>query len=251
MSAPLWRFPGGLKLSGHKKRSTQRPIQKMPLSKQLVLPLQQHIGTTAIPIVEIGDSVLKGQCIARAEGHVSVSLHAPSSGVITAIEERPIPHPSGLSAPCITIETDGEDRWIEREQITDFRHYSAHELRQRLREAGIVGLGGAGFPSFIKLNPGIHHTAETLLINGAECEPYISCDDMLMRERADGILDGIEIMLFALRAARCILAIEDNKPEAIAAMRLALSGRPQLSQMEIVVVPTRYPTGGEKQLIQI
>ncbi len=251
MTGSLWQFPGGLVLPGHKKRSTQRPIQKMPLTKLLVLPLQQHIGTAAVPIVEVGDSVLKGQCIARAEGHVSVSLHAPSSGIITAIEEQPVPHPSGLSAPCITIETDGEDRWIEREPITNFRDCSAHELRQRIRDAGIVGLGGAGFPSFIKLNPGIHHTAEMLLINGAECEPYISCDDMLMRERADGILDGIEIMLFALHAKRCVLAIEDNKPEAIAAMRLALSKRPSLSQMTVVVVPTRYPTGGEKQLIQI
>lgn len=250
MSDSLWQFPGGLLLRGHKKRSTQRPIQKMPLSRLLVLPLQQHIGTAAVPIVEVGDRVLKGQCIARAEGHVSVNLHAPSSGVITAIEEQPVPHPSGLSAPCITIETDGEDRWIERQRLDNFRDYSAHELRQRIREAGIVGLGGAGFPSFIKLNPGIHQAAEMLLINGAECEPYISCDDMLMRERAEGILDGIEIMLFALHAKHCVLAIEDNKPEAIAAMRLALAQRPALSQMSIVVVPTRYPTGGEKQLIQ-
>jgi electron transport complex protein RnfC len=251
MSAPLSDFPGGLKLPGHKKRSTQQPIRKTPLSKQLVLPLQQHIGAAAVPIVDVGDKVLKGQRIARAEGHVSVCLHAPSSGVISAIGEHAIPHPSGLSAPCITIETDGEDRWIERQQIADFRQHSAHELRQIIRDAGIVGLGGAGFPSFIKLNPGVHHTVETLLINGAECEPYITCDDMLMRERADGILDGVEIMLFALRASRCILAIEDNKPDSIAAIRYALTGRPHLSQTEIVIVPTRYPTGGEKQLIQV
>ena len=251
MSAPLSDFPGGLKLPGHKKRSTQGPIRKTPLSKQLVLPLQQHIGAAAVPIVDVGEKVLKGQRIARAEGHVSVCLHAPSSGVITAIGDHAIPHPSGLSAPCITIETDGEDQWAERQQIADFRQHSAHELRQIIRDAGIVGLGGAGFPSFIKLNPGVHHTVETLLINGAECEPYITCDDMLMRERAEGILDGVEIMLFALRAARCILAIEDNKPEAIAAMRFALSARTHLTQTEIVVVPTRYPTGGEKQLIQV
>lgn len=251
MSKLLSNFPGGLKLPGHKERSTQNPIRKTPLSKQLVLPLQQHIGAAAVPIVDVGEEVLKGQRIARAEGHVSVCLHAPSSGVVTAIDQQPIPHPSGLYAPCITIETDGEDRWLDRQQITDFRQHTTHELRQIIRDSGIVGLGGAGFPSFIKLNPGIHHTVETLLINGAECEPYITCDDMLMRERADGILDGIEIMLFALRATRCILAVEDNKPEAIASLRYALSNRSDQPQTEIVVVPTRYPTGGEKQLIQV
>ncbi|WP_320165924.1 electron transport complex subunit RsxC [Methylophaga sp.] len=251
MTKTLGSFPGGLKLPGHKKRSTQTPIRKTPLAKRLILPLQQHIGSAAIPIVEVGDKVLKGQRIARADGHVSVCLHAPSSGTIAAINEQPIPHPSGLTAPCITIETDGEDRWIEREPVKDYRSLSTHEIRQIVRDAGIVGLGGAGFPSFIKLNPGVHHTVETLLLNGAECEPYISCDDMLMRERADGILDGIEIMQYALRAREVIVAIEDNKPQAISAMELALASRPDMHNTRLVVVPTRYPTGGEKQLIQV
>ncbi|EGL53127.1 putative NADH:ubiquinone oxidoreductase, subunit RnfC [Methylophaga aminisulfidivorans MP] len=251
MTKTLGSFPGGLKLPGHKKRSTQTPIRKTPLAKRLTLPLQQHIGSAAIPIVDVGDKVLKGQQIARADGHVSVCLHAPSSGTIIAIEDQPIPHPSGLTAPCITIETDGEDRWVERHPVKDYRSLSAHEIRQIVRDAGIVGLGGAGFPSFIKLNPGVHHTVETLLLNGAECEPYISCDDMLMRERADGIIDGVEIMQYALRAREVILAIEDNKPQAISAMELALASRPHLQNTRLVVVPTRYPTGGEKQLIQV
>ncbi|AFJ02260.1 Electron transport complex protein RnfC [Methylophaga frappieri] len=251
MRRPVSDFPGGLHLPGHKKRSTQTPIRKTPLSKQLILPLQQHIGEAAMPIVAVGDTVLKGQRIARADGHVSVCLHAPSSGTITAIEERPIPHPSGLSAPCIILETDGEETWIERHPIRDFLQHSAHELRQLIRDAGIVGLGGAGFPSFIKLNPGIHHHVDTLLINGAECEPYITCDAMLMRERAEGVLDGIEIMRHALSARDVLIAIEDNKPEAITAMQLALGSRQSLADADIVVVPTRYPTGGEKQLIQV
>lgn len=251
MRSPVSDFPGGLHLPGHKKRSTQTPIRKTPISKQLILPLQQHIGEAAVPIVEVGDVVLKGQRIARAEGHVSVCLHAPTSGKIVAIEERPIPHPSGLSAPCVIIETDGEDNWIERHPITDFRKLSAHEIRQIVRDAGIVGLGGAGFPSFIKLNPGVHHSVDTLLINGAECEPYITCDTMIMRERADGILDGIEIMRYALNAAEVIIAIEDNKPASISAMQLALAARSELKNVDIVVIPTRYPTGGEKQLIQV
>ena len=227
MNQVLGTFPGGLKLAGHKKQSTQNPIRKMPLPEKLVLPLQQHIGAAAVPIVDVGDKVLKGQRIARAEGHVSVGLHAPSSGTVVSIAEQAVPHPSGLNALCITIETDGEDRWIEREPYADFHELSAPELRQLIRDSGIVGLGGAGFPSFIKLNPGLHHLVDTLLLNGAECEPYISCDDMLMRERADGILDGVEIMQYAVQAKNIIIAIEDNKAEAISAMELALAARPQ------------------------
>jgi electron transport complex protein RnfC len=251
MRSPVSDFPGGLHLTGHKKRSTQTPIHKTPISKQLILPLQQHIGEAAVPIVDVGDLVLKGQRIARAEGHVSVCLHAPTSGKIIAIEDRPIPHPSGLSAPCVIIETDGEDNWLERHPVADFRQLSAHEIRQIVRDAGIVGLGGAGFPSFIKLNPGVHHSVDMLLINGAECEPYITCDTMIMRERAEGILDGIEIMRYALNAGEVIIAIEDNKPASISAMQLALAARPEWQNVDIVVIPTRYPTGGEKQLIQV
>ncbi|MBL4637959.1 MAG: electron transport complex subunit RsxC [Proteobacteria bacterium] len=251
MTQALGSFPGGLVLSGQKKRSTQTPIRRMPLTKTLVLPLQQHIGEPAVAIVEVGDKVLKGQKIAAAEGHVSVGLHAPSSGTVTAIGDHPIPHPSGLSATCITIETDGDDRWIERQVNEDISQLNSHELRQRIREAGIVGLGGAGFPSFIKLNPGIHHHVETLILNGAECEPYITCDDMIMRERAQGIMDGIEVMQLALNVKNCVIAIEDNKPEAISAMELALVSRTQLKNTKVVVIPTRYPTGSEKQLIQV
>lgn len=251
MAEKLGRFPGGLQLPGHKQHTTQTPIRRTPLSKQLILPLQQHIGEAAVPIVAVGDNVLKGQRIARADGHVSVCLHAPTSGTITAIEEHPIPHPSGLSAPCVIIEPDGDETWVERQPIADFRTVDPHEIRQIVRNAGIVGLGGAGFPSYIKLNPGVHHVVDMLLINGAECEPYISCDDMLMRERAEGIFDGIEIMQHALGAARTVIAIEDNKPGAISAMQLALHSRTHMQNTDIVIIPTRYPTGGEKQLIQV
>lgn len=251
MTEKLASFPGGLVLDGQKRRSTQTPIRQTPLSKKLILPLQQHIGAASVAIVDVGDKVLKGQKIARAEGHVSVYLHAPSSGIITAIDEQPIPHPSGLSALCISIETDGEDRWLEHQGTDDFTTLSEHDIRQRIREAGIVGLGGAGFPSFIKLNPGVHHHVDTLILNGVECEPYITCDDMLMRERAEGILDGIEIMHYALHVKSCVIAIEDNKAEAITTMELALSQRPELQNTKVVSIPTRYPAGSEKQLIQV
>ena len=251
MAEKLSSFPGGIVLDGQKRRSTQKAISQTPLSKKLILPLKQHIGDASVPIVEIGDKVLKGQKIARAEGHVSVFLHAPSSGVITAIDNQPIPHPSGLSALCITIETDGDEQWIEHTGTEDFTKLSAHDIRQYIREAGIVGLGGAGFPSYIKLNPGAHHHVETLILNGVECEPYITCDDMLMRERAEGILDGVEIMLYALRVKNCVIAIEDNKPEAISAMEYAIYQRSKLQNTKVVSIPTRYPAGSEKQLIQV
>ncbi len=251
MTDSLHSFPGGLVLDGQKRRSTQLAIKPVPISKKLILPLQQHIGEASVPIVKVGEQVLKGQKIARSEGHISVGLHAPSSGQIIAIDHQEIPHPSGLSELCITIKTDGEDRWIEHHGIDDFTQLSEYELRQHIRMAGIVGLGGAGFPSYIKLNPGVHHHVHTLIINGVECEPYITCDDMLMRERAEGILDGIEIMQYALRVKQCVIAIEDNKPEAIAAMERALSHRSKLQDTKIVSVPTRYPAGSEKQLIQV
>ena len=247
----LGSFPGGLVLDGQKSRSTALAIRKVPLSKTLVLPLQQHIGAAAVPVVNVGDTVLKGQRIAKADGHVSVCLHAPSSGQITAIDQQAIPHPSGLSAPCITIQTDGKEQWAELNPIENYQDCSDHDLRQLIRDAGIVGLGGAGFPSFIKLNPSVHHHVDTLILNGVECEPYISCDDMLMRERAQGILDGVAIMRYALKAKQCLIAIEDNKPEAIQAMKMALSEHKEKDNIEIVVVPTRYPAGSEKQLIQV
>ena len=244
-------FPGGLVLDGQKQRSTELAIRQAPLSKVLVLPLQQHIGEASIPTVSVGDYVLKGQVIALANGHVSVNLHAPSSGHITAIDDQAIPHPSGLSASCISIETDGKEQWTALSPVGDYQVLSAHDLRQHIRYAGIVGLGGAGFPSFIKLNPGIHHFVDTLILNGVECEPYITCDDMLMRERADGILDGLAIMRHAIKAKTSVIAIEDNKPQAIAAMQAALSQHPIHNDTELVIVPTRYPTGSEKQLIQV
>lgn len=247
----LGTFPGGLVLEGQKERSTQLPIRKAPLSTTLTIPLQQHIGDAAIPIVNVGDRVLKGQKIATANGHVSVCLHAPSSGKVVAIDDRPIPHPSGLSALCITIETDGKEQWATLTRVENYKTCSEHELRQLIREAGIVGLGGAGFPSFIKLNTGIHHHVDTLILNGVECEPYISCDDMIMRERAQGILDGVAIMRHAIKAERCIVAIEDNKPIAIDAMQAALVAHNDSESIEIIIVPTRYPAGSEKQLIQV
>ncbi len=248
MIRKLFSFKGGIHPPQHKDISTTQPIRPATLAKQLVLPLHQHIGESAVPIVEVGDHVLKGQKIARAEGYVSASVHASSSGTIVAIEERPIPHPSGLNATCIVIETDGEDRWIEHGPAeTTYTEMDASQLRNLIRTSGIVGLGGAGFPSYIKLNPA-GAKIDTLILNGVECEPYISCDDMLMRERPEQIIAGAKIMRHALQATQVLIAIEDNKPEAHAAMSEACKNE---ENIETVLVPTLYPQGSEKQLIKV
>ena len=250
MTQKLWHFPGGLHLDGHKAASTTTPVMAARLPKRLVLPLQQHIGAPAKPLVAVGDHVLKGQVIAAASGYVSVPLHAPTSGSVVEIAEHPIPHPSGLSALCIVLDSDGEDRWGARKVIAHPTTVEPSALRNVLREAGIVGLGGAGFPSFIKLNHLPGSVVETLILNGAECEPYITCDDMLMREHAAEILAGLVIMRHALQAKRCVIGIEDNKPEAYAALCQAAQ-QGGLPEVEVIQVPTRYPAGGEKQLIQV
>ncbi len=246
----LWHFHGGLKLEGHKAMSTAEPVVKAILPKRLVVPLQQHIGDIASPVVNVGDKVLKGQIIAENNSYVSAPVHAPSSGTVTDIDNFPTPHPSGISSLCMVIETDGEDRWAEREALTDPRQLSPVELRQKVRRAGIVGLGGATFPTSVKLNPGPDSAIETLIINGVECEPYISCDDMLMREQAKALILGCELIQYMVSAHHCLIAIEDNKPEAIHQVRQEIEAR-SLHNIEVVVVPTVYPSGGEKQLIKI
>lgn len=250
-SKHLWRFNGGLHMPDEKALSSGAAISQLPLPKRLVLPLKQHIGEATKPLVAVGERVLKGQIIARAEGYISAPVHAPSSGTIAAIEEMPIPHPSGLSARCIAIDTDGEDEWRERKPVGDsYRELAPLELRNILREHGLVGLGGATFPSAVKLQPGPKKPIQTLVINGAECEPYITCDQLLMRDRADEVVAGIAIVQHTVTPQHTLIGIEDNKPDSISAMRAAVSAA-GLENTEVVVVPTRYPTGGEKQLIRV
>jgi electron transport complex protein RnfC len=250
MSRRLYKFHGGIHPPDKKAMSTGQAITRAPVPEQLILPLQQHIGAPAKPIVEVGEKVHKGQMIACSEGQVCAPIHASSSGTVIAIEAHPVPHPSGMSAPSIVIETDGKEQWTELTLHPDYQNLEPQELRNIIRDAGIVGLGGAGFPAYIKLNPGARTTVDTLILNGAECEPYITCDDMLMRERPEEVINGARIMMQAIHARHCIIAIEDNKPEAFAAVSETLQ-RLGASTIEVVQIPTRYPTGGEKQLIKI
>jgi electron transport complex protein RnfC len=244
--ATLFKFKGGVKPASHKDESTQVPIARAPLPPRLIVPLRQNAGETPQPLVAAGQKVAKGERIGAPEGNFSAAIHAPTSGTVLAVEPRLLPHPSGLSAPCVVIEPDGEERWIERAPV-NYAAESPDALRDLLREMGIVGLGGATFPSHVKLKPGAAGRIETLIINGAECEPWITCDDLLMRERAEGIVRGIGILRHIASADRVLVGIEDNKPQAIAAMRAATA---QSGDIEVVPVPTRYPAGGEKQLIR-
>lgn len=244
----LHPFPGGLVLPDHKEISTLLPIAPAPLPARLYLPLHQHVGEPAEPRVKPGERVKKGQCLAAAGAYVSAPLHAPTSGRVQAIEDHLVPHASGLAAPTIVLEADGDDAWIERQPVDDYTRMDPSALRNRVRAAGIVGLGGAAFPSAVKLNPGPGRRLHTLILNGAECEPYISCDEMLMREQPEEIIAGALIALHATGARRCLVGIEDNKPEAYVAMRVAARNT---AEVEVVRLPTRYPTGGERQLIQL
>jgi len=246
----LWKIFGGLKLKGNKSMSMKHATQDAPLPKILTLPLKQHIGYAAEPCVKVGDAVLKGQMIAEAKDYISTPIHAPSSGKIIAIEKHRVPHPSGISTDCIVLETDGKEQWLECKPNANYRQLEANEVRNIIRDAGIVGLGGAGFPSYIKLNTEQTNAIDTLILNGAECEPYITCDAMLMQEQSRKIIDGLNVMRHALHAKQCVIAIEDNKRAAHTLLVNALHEH-EVEYINIIQVPTLYPAGGEKQLIKM
>ncbi len=244
----LFKFKGGVHPPTHKTESTATPIAQATLPSKLVIPLHQHVGNRAKPMVQVGDYVLKGQKIGKPEGRLSSAVHASTSGTVSAIDTQLVAHHSGLPDLCITIIPDGKDEWIEHSGV-DIADTSHSELRHLLRKAGVVGLGGAVFPSDLKTDAH-HHQIHTLVLNGAECEPYITCDDMLMRERAADILRGAQVLRGMLHAQSVLIGIEDNKPQAIAAMQKAVTDG-DYQGMEVISVPTIYPSGGAKQLIRI
>lgn len=244
----LWNFHGGLRLDGHKQDSTRLPPRTAALPARLVYPLPQRGGVLAQAQVAIGERVLKNQVIARDPLDQQPPLHAASSGFVVAIEALPLPHPSGLSDLCLVIETDGADEALACSGVEDFRQHPPAALRRLIHEAGIVGLGGAAFPTARKIAPG-SRPIDTLILNGAECEPYITCDDSLLRHHAAAVLAGGAILRHILGAGRVWLAVENERTEALAALRSAQAGG--TGDIEIVPVPTLYPTGGEKQLIQV
>ncbi|MCU1797766.1 electron transport complex subunit RsxC [Pectobacterium polaris] len=242
----IWDFDGGIHPPEMKTQSSQIPLRQIPLPEQFIIPLKQHLGPEGEICVSVGDKVLRGQPLTRGKGR-TLPVHAPTSGTVNAIRQHTTAHPSGLSELSIIIVPDGEDRWCERQTLTDYRAQSVDTLLAHLHQAGIAGLGGAGFPTAAKLQGGMRGI-ETLIINGAECEPYITADDRLMQECAEEIIQGVEILSFLLQPKRILIGIEDNKPEAISALRLALGKR---IDMQLRVIPTKYPSGGAKQLTKI
>ncbi len=245
----LFGLRGGVHPDALKHHTEEHQISRMPAPERLYIPLQQHIGAPAAAEVETGDRVGKGQLLARSQGMISAPVHAPVSGRVVAIEELPAPHPSGLPVRTIVLENDGEERWAEPEQITeDPFQLSSQEIAERVGQAGIVGMGGATFPSAVKLMPNPKAPIHTLIINGSECEPYLTCDDRLMQEHPEQVIDGVRLIRHALQAEKAWVAIEDNKPAAFAAMKAAAK---KLGGVRVIQIPSRYPMGWEKQLVQI
>ncbi|MCR9385571.1 electron transport complex subunit RsxC [Vibrio metoecus] len=245
-SGKLWDFPGGIHPFENKHQSNRQPIINASIPNELVLPLKQHIGKAGDLLVKVGDRVLKGQPLTQYTSTFMLPIHAPTSGVISAIEPRTVAHPSGLSELCIVLTPDQQEEWFELQPQPNYQQLSPETLLELIRQAGISGMGGAGFPTAKKLQSGLSRT-EILIINAAECEPYITADDVLMRQHANEIIQGIEIVEHILKPKLTIIGIEDNKPEAVAALQQAAQDKP----MVIRVIPTKYPSGGEKQLIKI
>jgi len=193
------RIRGGVHAEEHKAATAALPIAtNFPMPKKLYIPLQQHVGKPAEPVIKVGEKVLKGQLLAYSQGLISAPVHAPSSGVILDVNDYPAPHPSALPIRTIVLETDGRDEWLAAKIVADPFQLAPEDISLRVGAAGIVGLGGATFPTAVKLNMGRENRIDTLIINGAECEPYLSCDDRLMQERAGEIIDGVRLMLHGM-----------------------------------------------------
>ncbi|MFT6987318.1 MAG: electron transport complex protein RnfC [Psychromonas sp.] len=245
-SGKLWSFHGGIYPNENKQQTNQAVIKDAGIPPFLVIAIE-HKDHTPQLLVKVGDSVLKGQPLTKVYGAMVVQ-HASSSGVVSAIEKRADLHPSCLPVLSVVIATDGLDRTIEYSQCADYKTQANALLIKKIQDAGIVGLGGAGFPSHLKL-PHPDGT-KLLIINAVECEPYISADDRLMQEHGDEIIDGITVLQHILKPELTVIAIEDNKPEAIAAIRLAVQKKQQ-TNIIISTIPTCYPSGSEKQLIEM
>ncbi len=251
MPDSIYKFHGGLHLDDHKSESLTQPLQVATLPDEIILRVSQHIGALNSVSIKIGDRVKRGQLLAESTEFVSAPVHAPTSGVIRAIEDRAIAHASGQKAECIILIPDGKDEvYLPDSNTQNTGDLEKSELLALIRSAGIVGLGGAVYPTAAKLATANQHTIKTLIINGAECEPYITCDDVLMQNSADDILKGISCLQTILQPEQTIIGIEDNKPDAIKAMKLALS-ESTLNNTSITSIPTLYPSGGEKQLIKL
>jgi electron transport complex protein RnfC len=241
----VWDFHGGIHPPSRKERTNQKPVALLDIPDRLYIPLRQHIGVAGKVLVKVGDRVLKGQALTQADNAMAVPVHAPTSGTVLAIELHTSTHPSSLTEPTLVLAPDGMDEWRPRKPL-DPEQADVYTLLERIQESGISGMGGAGFPTHIKVN--VKQPVDYLIINAVECEPYITADDLLMQERASDIIAGIEILVKLLNPKAVLIGIEDDKPIAAASLKAAIGQKDNYFVRE---VPTKYPSGGEKQLIQL
>ncbi len=238
---------GGVHPHDNKEFSSHKAITAVPLPKKVIIPLVQHIGAPAKPVVQKGDAVKVGQLLAEAGGFVSAPIHSPVSGKVAKIDTAV--DAWGMKMQAIYIDVEG-DEWLPEIDRTDiivpFSNLDSKEIIDKIKNAGIVGLGGACFPTHVKLMPPPGKKAEVLIVNGVECEPYLTCDHQLMLERGEQIMIGIELVMKALGINRAIIGIENNKPDAIAHMQKLAA---EVPGVEVQPLKLRYPQGGEKQLI--
>ena len=242
----MYSFPGGVHPDDKKSLSNTSVIKKPSLPDLLIVPLRQHIGSDGICCVEVGEFVLKGQILSQSSSPFSVPVHAPTSGEVVAIAPHVVAHPSGLTEMCISIRPDGKDTWCNLSPIANYSELDKNKLIEAICQAGISGMGGAGFPTHIKTSTS--KPVEFLILNGIECEPYITSDDRLMREHAWQIRQGLDILTHLIGPKAIVVAVEDNKPEAFEALNIACQDK---QDYRVVSVETKYPAGGEKQLIQV
>ena len=242
----LKTFRGGIHPPELKGSTENRPIERCPLPDKVIIPLRQHTGSPAEPVVKVGDKVLTGQKIGDLSGFISAAHHASLSGEVTYI--GPAPHPLGRKMPAVEVTSDGQDEWVPLQKASQesLASLSPEGIRERVAQSGIVGLGGAAFPTQVKLSPPEGKKLELYIANGAECEPYLTCDSRVMTERPKDVVSGLRLLMKAVGVTQGIVAVEANKPEAIAALRNEVAKEPGVS---LQVMKVKYPQGAEKQLI--
>ncbi len=239
-------FPGGIHPPDSKEATRDKQIEPLALPAQVILPLQQHIGAPVECVVAKGDEVKVGDIVAKAGGFVSVPIHATVSGKVKAVGSQM--HPAGVAMDAVVIESDGEDTWADGVIVErDWRQIDIDQLKKMIQDAGVVGLGGAAFPTHVKLSPPADKKIDTLLINGAECEPFLNADYRQMLERTEDLIEGIKLVVRILGCESSLVAVEDNKPEALAKLGSLLEGE---HGIEAAPLKTKYPQGGEKQLVE-
>ncbi|MDY6916074.1 MAG: electron transport complex subunit RsxC [Candidatus Cloacimonadota bacterium] len=240
----LKTFPGGVHPHDYKEFSKDATIENMPIPKKVIIPLSQHIGAPAKPLVKVGDEVKTGQKIAEPGGFLSIPMHATISGKVTKIDN--FPHPTGTLTSAIEITSDEQDEWVEISDEKNYLELETDEIRKRISEAGICGMGGAGFPTHVKLSPPDEKPIDTIILNGVECEPYLTADYRLMLEKAEEIINGLKLIMKTVGAKRGIIGIEANKPDVIKKMQRLTAKK---KNIKILGLKLKYPQGAEKQLI--